>query len=119
MINTGIAYEKATLNGKKQLLASRTQHTSSLTIILSIIAIGIIMVAFVSNVLLNRKRRWLEGFLESILNTSQNGIVTYKAVREQGKIVDLKVEFANAAIQNLLGIDPVDAIVKDLATLTL
>ena len=61
-----------------------------------------------------RKRRWLEGFLESVLNTSQNGIINYKAVRSGGKIDDFKVEFVNKSIENLFGIRPEHMLGKQL-----
>jgi len=72
---------------------------------------------FIFNVILARKGKWLEGFLESILNTSQNGIVSYKAIRKQGKIVDFKIEFANRAIETLLKIRPEDVIGKKLTAI--
>ena len=63
---------------------------------------------------LRRRRNWLEGFLTSILNTSQNGILTYKAVRKKGQITDFRVLFANRAVEGLLGIKPEEVIKKRL-----
>jgi PAS domain S-box-containing protein len=40
-----------------------------------------------------------------VLNTSQNGIVNYKAIRKDGVITDFSLAFANRAIENLIGIN--------------
>jgi signal transduction histidine kinase len=114
-INQAIAHEKRTLDSLDVELKRSTKTTSLLTVIFSLIAILIILLTFIFNVILARKGRWLEGFLESILNTSQNGIVSYKAVRKKGKIVDFRIEFANSAIEKLLHIKPDQVIGKKLS----
>ncbi len=113
-INRSILYEKEILKTLDDELIYSTETTNLLTILFSVIAIIIILFTFIFNVILARKRKWLEGFLESILNTSQNGIVSYKAIRKQGKIVDFKVEFANKAIETLWQTKPEDVIGKKL-----
>ena len=114
-INKSILYEKEILNTLGVELKDSTETTNLLTILFSVIAIIIILLTFIFNVILARKGKWLEGFLESILNTSQNGIVSYKAVRKHGKIVDFKIEFANKAIENLLKVKPEEVIGKKLS----
>jgi signal transduction histidine kinase len=114
-INESISYEKRLLANRDQELRRSTETTSLLTIIFSVIAIVIIFLTFIFNVILARKRKWLEGFLESILNTSQNGIVSYKAIRKNGKIMDFKIEFANSAIEKLLDLKPEQVIGKKLS----
>jgi PAS domain S-box-containing protein len=96
-------------------LGKSIQLTNLVTIIFSLTAVILIVVTYFSNVLLRRKRIWLEEFLESILNTSQNGIVTYKAIRENGKIIDFRIEFANNSLEKLLGIKPEQVIGKRLS----
>lgn len=113
-INKSIFYEKEILKKLDAELIASTETTNLLTILFSVIAIIIILLTFVFNVILARKGKWLEGFLESILNTSQNGIVSYKAIRKQGKIVDFKIEFANRAIEKLLKVKPEEVIGKKL-----
>lgn len=114
-INESIAYEERILHKLDAELIDSTETTNLLTILLSVIAITIILLTFIFNVILARKGKWLEGFQESILNTSQNGIVSYKAIRKNGKIVDFKIEFANAAIEKLLHINPTEIIGKKLS----
>ncbi|MEO6000647.1 MAG: ATP-binding protein, partial [Chitinophagaceae bacterium] len=41
---------------------------------------------------------------ESILNTSQNGIITYEAIRIKKEVTDFKVVFANEAAEKKIGI---------------
>lgn len=114
-INASINHEQQTLNRLDQELITSTEMTNLLTVFFSVIAIVIIVLTFIFNVILARKGRWLEGFLESILNTSQNGIVSYKAVRKRGKIVDFKIEYANNAVQTLLNVNHKDILGKRLS----
>ncbi|MBC7826709.1 MAG: hypothetical protein H7122_03100 [Chitinophagaceae bacterium] len=114
-INEAIAYEKRILYKLDAELSDSTETTNLLTILFSVIAIIIILLTFIFNIILARKGKWLEGFLESILNTSQNGVVSYKAIRKHGKIVDFKIEFANAAIEKLLHLKPEEVIGKKLS----
>jgi PAS domain S-box-containing protein len=114
MINKMIEHEKLLLRKRQDDLQKYTSLTGILTVLFSVIAVIIIGFTFLSNVFLSRKHQWLEGFLESILDTSQNGILTFIAVRENEKIVDFKIEFANKAIEQLLGIKPQAVIGKKL-----
>jgi signal transduction histidine kinase len=116
-INEGVVNELNVLGDREIELQDFTRLTSMLTTIFVIIAVGLIIWTFVSNVVLARKRNWLEGFLESVLNTTQNGVISYKALREGGNIVDFEVEFANPAIKKLLGANPSKIIGKKLGGL--
>ena len=111
-INKAIAEEDSLLAIRKAEQERSTNASSSLTIIFSIAALVILLATFVWNLFLMQKRKRLESFLESVLNTTQNGIISYKAVRENGKIIDFKVEFANKAIQRLIGLNPKELIGK-------
>ena len=115
LINDCIAYEKNILVTLDAELKDSTETANLITSLFSVIAIIIIVLTFIFNVILARKGKWLEGFLESILNTSQNGVVNYKAIRKSGKIVDFRIEFANAAIEKHLKIKPESVIGKKLS----
>ncbi len=115
LINRGIESEQKLLQAQKIELESSTTETAWLTFGFTIIAVSLILITFFSNVFNVRKRRWLEGFLESVLNTSQNGIVSYKAIREKGKIVDFKIEFVNKGLEKLLELKTEDVIGKRLS----
>ena len=114
-INNAILYEKEIAKKLDGELKTSTKATNLLTILFAVIAILIILLTFIFNVILARKGKWLEGFLESILNTSQSGIISYRAVRKGGKIADFKIEFANKAIERLLNIRPESVIGKRMS----
>ena len=103
LIDKSIEFEKRSLADEEAYLDNSSRTNNLLTTALGMVAIGIILLTFLSNFFLSQERLWLEGFLASILNTSQNGIIHYKAIREHGKIIDFKIEFVNKAIHNLMG----------------
>ncbi|MGZ3851345.1 MAG: ATP-binding protein [Flavisolibacter sp.] len=104
MINRGAQEEQGLLNDRTGELNNFSRLNKLLSISFGILAVGIFIFTFLNNLLISRKSKWLEGFLESILNTSQNGIGHFKAIREQGKIVDFRIEFLNNSIDDLLGL---------------
>jgi len=114
LIRKGIALEEITLAQNRSELIKANSSNNVLTYVLAVVAFLIISVTFLQQFFLRRKSMWLEGFLESILNTTQNGVVYYRAVRKENKIVDFKMEYANQAIESLLGIDPKKIIGKKL-----
>jgi len=111
-INRAIEDEKRLLLSRKKELNASTELTGLLTIVFSVLGVLVILVSFISNVLLRKRRKWLENFLSSILNTSQNGIITYKAIRKKGQIVDFRIIFANKATETILGLKPEQAVKK-------
>jgi PAS domain S-box-containing protein len=115
IVNRGIETESTLLNKRKQQLERSAKSTGILTIVFSVIAITLIVTTFFVNLYLDRKRRWLEGFLESILDTSRSGIVTYKAIRDKDKVTDFRIEFANTAAADLAGIKANEIIGKKLS----
>lgn len=115
MIDHGIEHEKDLLDHRAKVLASFTKLNNWLAISFGILAIAIFVFAFVNVWLLSRKRKWLEGFLESILNTSQNGVAYYKAIREQGLVIDFKIEFLNETYDDLLHMNSSSVIGKRLS----
>lgn len=115
LIRKALQDEENDLNEKREKMAEASQNNNLLTIALAVLAIVIVTYTFFQQVFLSKKSQWLEGFLESILNTTQNGIVYYRAIRENEKIVDFKIEYANEVINDLLGANPKDLIGKRLA----
>jgi PAS domain S-box-containing protein len=87
-------------------------------VIFALLAVAIIVSIFISTIFLSRRRLWLESFLESVLNTSHNGIVNYKAIRKKGEIVDFRLEFVNRSTEHLLGINSKVFLGKKLKDLT-
>jgi signal transduction histidine kinase len=105
IINRGIAHENDLLTMRNAKLKDSMRANNIVSVVFALLAVTIIISTFISTLFLSQKRLWLEGFLESVLNTSQNGIVNYKAVRREGVISDFKLAFANKAIETLIGIN--------------
>lgn len=117
IVSRGIDQENQLLRFRNDKLRQSTSVNNFLSVIFAFIAVIIIVSTFLSTIFLTRKRKWLQGFLESVLNTSQNGIINYKAIKEHGKIADFKLEFVNKAIEPLLGIKPDTLLGKKLKEL--
>lgn len=107
-INTTITFmvqqEERVLQAKKNKLHKALAWTDGVSFALVMIALLIFGITFTHNLRLSRKERWLEGFLSSVLNTSQAGIVSYRAVREKGRIAGFSVAFLNEAVAPLAGL---------------
>jgi signal transduction histidine kinase len=103
LIDEGFAIEKKLLEERRRELTESNRLNNTFSLLLAILAMVIITVTFFNQFFLSRKSRWLEGFLESILNTSQNGILHCKAIRVNGIITDFKITYANPATEELLG----------------
>ena len=114
IINSGIEEENRLLMARKADLAKTIRLINLLTTVFAILAVGIILLTFLTNMFVTRRRKWLESFLESILNTSKNGVVYYRAIRENGKIEDFRIDYLNIAVKDLLGIEPSDVLGKKL-----
>jgi signal transduction histidine kinase len=114
-INRGIQHEKDLLNQRTKELENFTNLNNWLSIAFGVLAISIFILTFLNILFISKKRKWLEGFLESILNTSQNGVACYKAVREQGEIIDFKIEFLNETVDNLLELHAMSFVGKRLS----
>lgn len=117
-INRGIQHEKDLLTQRTKELNNFTSLNKWLSIAFSVLAIAIFIFTFLNILFISKKRRWLEGFLESILNTSQNGVAHYKSIRENGKIVDFKIEFLNEAFDDLLHLNSASIIGKRLSEIS-
>jgi PAS domain S-box-containing protein len=102
-IEKGIANERSLLDERTKKWRESTTINNLLSILLALFAVGILVFTFISNFFIQRKNIWLEDFLESILNTSQDGIIHYKGIREHHEITDFRVEYANSAVESLFG----------------
>lgn len=117
MINRGIDHEKQILNKRSSELDTSTRLNNLLSIAFGIIAVGIFIFTFLNNFFISRKSKWLEGFLQSILNTSQNGVAHNLAIREQGQIRDFTIEFINKSMERLLELNRRQLIGKRISSL--
>jgi signal transduction histidine kinase/CHASE3 domain sensor protein len=114
-INSGIQHEKDLLSQRTRELDNFTNLNNWLSIAFGVLAIAIFIFTFLNNLFVSKKRKWLEGFLGSILNTSQNGVAYYKAVREHGEIIDFKIEFLNETVDDLFELHAASFVGKRLS----
>lgn len=106
LLNEGIAYQNRQLAGRRTELNDMTGLVRRATIGLSALAITIIVAALLVQIVLSRRQQQLENLLASVLASSQDGIVAYRAIWHQDRVVDFQIRFANASIGTLLRIDP-------------
>jgi PAS domain S-box-containing protein len=104
MIGRGIKNERDLLAQRKAELERTTSLTNLLTTVFAVIAVALILYFFGATFFSTKRRRWLERFLASILDTSQNGIMHFVAIRKHGDVVDFRLDFANKASEELLGV---------------
>ncbi|WP_128548676.1 sensor histidine kinase [Larkinella soli] len=102
LIDRSIAYENSLLSKRKEELQESTTLTGNFSALFSILALGIVLGVFASQVVLTYRRKWLEGFLESILNSTRNGIVNLQPIRQGNALTDFRITFSNAAFQELV-----------------
>src|SRR5215203_4337937 len=72
-------------------------------VIFGLIAFGIIGYTIMAILRQVQKTRAAEGFLQSILNTTQNGILACSAVKERRKIVDYRIDYVNPGFEEITG----------------
>jgi signal transduction histidine kinase len=101
-IKKGISVEQTLLLQRKASLLQYTGLNTILTTAFAVLAMGILIFTFTSSFLLSKRRKWLEGFLESVLNTSRNGVIHFVAVRDKGKITDFRIAYFNESMQKLI-----------------
>lgn len=106
IIRDGLALEEAQLAASKSVVSNANRLSNILALALSGLALLLFLGTFFSQFYLSRQSQWLEGFLESVLNTSQNGLVYCKALRRHKAITDFTVVYANRASRELLGAEP-------------
>lgn len=105
-INMMTIQEEKELDLRREKLNATMYWNNIISFVLVGVAATIIISTFIINLRINRKQKWLEGFLESVLNSSKNGIISFSPLYEDGALTDFKIEYANNAINDLLGLKP-------------
>lgn len=72
-------------------------------VIFGLIAFAILVYATVAILKQVKKTREAEGFLESVLNNTQNGILACTAIKEKRKIVDYRIDYVNPGFERITG----------------
>ena len=76
-LNMMAEQEERQLETRKVELYKSIYWNNVVSLVLVVIAVVTILSTFFMNLGLNKKRKWLEGVLESILNSSKNGIISF------------------------------------------
>jgi signal transduction histidine kinase len=79
-----------------------TYLNTDLFITAIVIVAGILIGMLILTHLRTRQKRDAEAFLQSILDTTLYGIISFQAIRDKGKIVDFNITFVNRAILKFL-----------------
>jgi len=117
LINQAIAYENTLLKDRQYDLTQSTAQTNLFSTIFSVLALSILIATFLANRSLNKQRRLLEGFLESIMNTTRNGIVNLQPIKEDSRVIDFKIAYANTAVNELLHLNSTSLVGERLSAL--
>jgi PAS domain S-box-containing protein len=89
-------------NGSIQL--DRTVDQLTLWIVVfGLIAFAILAYATIAILKQVQKTREAEGFLQSVLNTTQNGILACSAIKDKRKIVDYRIDYVNPGFEQITG----------------
>jgi len=110
LIDSSISRAKVVMVQRKEKLESTLSLNNAYILAFRIFSLLILLLTIVLVFLHARQREKSGAFLDSVLNSSQNGIISYKAIRKNGVIIDFKVVYANEAVQQHSEFDP-DSIV--------
>ncbi|HUR11445.1 MAG TPA: ATP-binding protein, partial [Flavitalea sp.] len=106
-------HEQNHLQEQEKDLNFNTKQSNNISIVLVSLGLIIILFSLLSNFLLSRKHTWLHGFLESLLNTSEYGVMAYESVRDHDrKIINFKIVYANPAMEKIVGVKPENLVGK-------
>lgn len=72
-------------------------------VIFGLIAFAILAYATIAILQQVQKTRQAEGFLQSVLNTTQNGILACSAIKDKKKIVDYRIDYVNPGFEQITG----------------
>jgi PAS domain-containing protein len=114
LINSGITRQKELLAQRNEFLKSVVRSLHRWTIVLIALAFLLVVFTTLYGYRQLKNRVDLEVLLESVLNASQEGIITCRTCREGFKIEDFEILFANSAVKTHLGQDSADLIGKSI-----
>jgi PAS domain S-box-containing protein len=113
-IDITISKQQQLLGDKNVVIKAIVKSLHRWTIILIALAFALVLFTSYYGYKQLKNRIDLEVLLESILNASQEGIITCKTLREGFKIEDFEILFANNAVNTHLGIESADIIGKSI-----
>ena len=114
VIDRAIQLENSLLEERQVIFNTTLRRMKALTVVSFTVSIFLIVGISITNVYQVKKRKKAELFLQSILNTTQNGIMTFEAVRFNNEVVDFRTTFANDTIEMKISMKCSEVIGKPL-----
>ncbi len=114
LIDSSIARANVVMDGRKERLESTLSWNNFFILAFRVFSLVILLVTIVLVILNARHREKSRAFLDSVLNSSQNGIISYEAIRTKELIQDFKIIYANEAIRYNADMEPFQIIGKTL-----
>ena len=115
LIDSSISRAKVVMVQRQEKLESTLSLNNAYILAFRFFSLVILLMTIVLVFLHARQRAKSSAFLDSVLNSSQNGIISYQSVRKNGVIVDFKVVYANEAVRQHSELDPVAIVGKRLS----
>lgn len=118
LISNGMATENKLLADRKATLDHYNWRSDTLMVVFITTAIVLIISISISNIYNAGKRKDAELFLESVLNSSQNAIITMRAIRHNNVVTDFEIIFANDSVEKQTGYKPAQLIGSTVLTVS-
>lgn len=106
LIDSSVTRAKFVLGERENDLKSTLSLNNIYILAFRVFSLIILLVTILLVVIHARQKEKSRAFLDSILNSSQNAIVSYQAIRKKGVIVDFKVVYANDAVKEHAQLEP-------------
>jgi len=117
LIDSSIARANVVMDGRKEKLESTLSWNNFFILAFRVFTLVILLVTITLVVLHSRQKEKSRAFLDSVLNSSQNGIISYEVIRTKGLIQDFRIVYANEAIRQNTDLDPSQIIGKTILEL--
>jgi signal transduction histidine kinase len=117
LIDSSIARANVVKDGRKERLESTLSWNNFFILAFRVFSLVILLVTITLVVLHSRQKEKSRAFLDSVLNSSQNGIISYEVIRTKGLIQDFRIVYANEAIRHNTDLDPSQIIGKTILEL--
>ncbi len=114
LIDSSVERAQVLLTDRRNDLESTLSLNNIYILVFRVFSLIILFFTIVLVFIHARQKEKNRAFLDSILNSSQNGIISYKAIRKKGVIVDFKIVYANEAIREHTQLDSAELLGKTM-----
>lgn len=102
-IDSSIVRTQSLLESGSIQLDRQVNQLTLWIVIFGLIAFAILAYATMAILQQVQKTRQAEGFLQSVLNTTQNGILACSAIKDKKRIVDYRIDYVNPGFEQITG----------------